>query len=327
MRAMTHRMLTVVFCAALLDGLLACGVPLAPQRPTPTTTPRQIDTSSLTGRIVFDNGHDIYVMNADGTDVRQLTTDPAHEYDPTWAPDGKRIAFRHQAGDASDIYVINPDGAGETDLTRDGGRYIDYAPAWSPDGTAIVWNSDRDHPQSGILHGFLMNPDGLNVRMITDAIYIEYPAWSPDSQQIAFMSPVPFGSDNYEILTIHVDGTSLTRLTDSPGPDGWPAWSPDGKNIVFTSVRDDCRYSHAQDCKTTGDIGPFQTLYAMNADGSGLRRLTHIFGQLSAWSPDGRYQVFNSPGGLYVMKPDGSEVTRLPISGVGGELLFADWRP
>ena len=302
-------------------------VSMTEQSAVPQTTTGQIDVSSLTGRIVFDNFEDIYVMNADGTDVMQLTTDPADEFDPALSPDGKRIAFRHQAGDASDIYVINVDGSGVTNLTADGARFIDYAPAWSPDGTAIVWNSDRDNPQSGILHAFLMNSDGSNVRKITDEIYIEYPAWSPDGKQIAFMSPVPFGSDNYEIFTINVDGTNLTRLTDSPGPDDWPAWSPDGKRIIFTSVRDDCGYSDAQDCKTTGDIGPFHTLYVMNTDGSGQTRLTQIFGQFSAWSPDGKYIVFNSFDGLYVMNPDGSHVTHLPIGGVGGELLFADWKP
>src|SRR5262245_54139986 len=58
------------------------------QSATTQTTMGQIDVSSLTGRIVFDNMKDIYVMNADGTNVQQLTTDPADEYDPTWSPDG-----------------------------------------------------------------------------------------------------------------------------------------------------------------------------------------------------------------------------------------------
>ena len=94
----------------LIVGLTACSstpvVTAPPASNLPTVTPPteftavptvtgQINVSSLTGRIVFDNGKDIYIMNADGTDLMQVTTDPADEYDPTWSPDGKQIAYRH----------------------------------------------------------------------------------------------------------------------------------------------------------------------------------------------------------------------------------------
>src|ERR1041385_7062654 len=58
------------------------------------TTTGQNDVSSLTGRIVFDNFEDIYVMNADGTNVQQLTKNPGQEFDPMWSPDGKQIVYR-----------------------------------------------------------------------------------------------------------------------------------------------------------------------------------------------------------------------------------------
>jgi Tol biopolymer transport system component len=285
----------------------------------PTVTV-QINVSSLTGRIVFDNFEDIYVMNADGTNVQQLTNNPGPEFDPMWSPDGKRIVYRDSRrgpNQDDEIYLMNADGSGQTNLTNNPAN--DWGAAWSPDGTWIAFNSTRagDIPQL-----FVMNADGSGVEQLTEQ-EAEYPAWSPDGSQIVFMSSIP----DYEIYVMNADGSGLTRLTNAPGEDGWPAWSPDGKQIVFESARDDCSISNRPDCGRSGDIGPFFDLWIMNADGSGQTRLTQISGQFSAWSPDGRYIVFNSLGGLYVMRPDGSDITHLPISGVGGDLLFADWKP
>jgi TolB protein len=332
-------MLRWLLASLLLAVLTACGstsiapVPTSALHPTSlpaamaTTQPAAIptvaggiDLSSLTGRIVFDNSEDIYVMNADGTNVQQLTKNPGPEFDPMWSPDGKRIVYRdsHRGPNQDDeIYVMNADGSGQTNLTNNPAN--DWGPAWLPDGTKIAFNSMRTGNKPQV---FVMNADGSGVKQLTEQ-EAEYPTWSPDGSQIAFMSFLP----DYEIYRMNADGSGLTRLTNAPGEDGWPAWSPDGKKIVFESARDDCSISNRPDCGRSGDIGPFFDLWIMNADGSGQTRLTQISGQFSAWSPDGRYIVFNSLGGLYVMRPDGSDITHLPISGVGGDLLFADWKP
>ncbi len=96
-----------------------------------------------------------------------------------------------------------------------------------------------------------------------------------------------------------------------------------GRRILFASVRDDCAYSDEADCKTTGDIGPYHTLYVMNADGSQQTRLSDVFAQIADWSPDGRYVVFGGEAGLGIMRSDGSDVTTLPtgVSSSG----FPDW--
>jgi Tol biopolymer transport system component len=215
---------------------------------------------------------------------------------------------------------MNTDGSGAQNLTNNE-DIADWGPSWSPDGSQIAFNSSRDH--AGRLRGYLMNTDGSNVTMISDEIWIEYPAWSPDGTKIAFMAQTPEGSNNYEIWVINANGTGLVRLTDSPGSDGWPSWSPDGSRIVFSSVRDDCSYSKADDCLTTGDIGPFHTLYVMNADGSGQMRITDVYAQFSDWSPDGQYIVFDGSGELHIIRPDGSGLVSVP-TGLG-YCGFPDW--
>jgi TolB protein len=140
----------------------------------------------------------------------------------------------------------------------------DWGPDWSPDGEWIAWNTAPDTPSYfdlGVIH-----PDGTDRRVIKPGVYVEYPAWSPDGRRIAFMSPGE--ASQYDIFVMNADGTDVRRLTESPADDGWPAWSLDGRQIVFSSVRDDCLYSEAEDCLTTGDIGPWHTLYVMNADGT-----------------------------------------------------------
>ena len=285
-----------------------------------------IDLSKLPGRIAFSagppHGEDVYVIDADGTDLVQVTSDPAADFDPTWSPDGTRIAFRHQPGDdlTTDIHVIAVDGSGERDLTP-GDGVPDWGPTWSPDGSRILWNSD--HGSAHAFRGYLMNPDGSGVSPLGADVWVEYPAWSPDGTKVAFMSQTPEGTENYEIFAANADGTGLRRLTRSPGPDGWPSWSPDGKRLLFSSVRDDCLYSRTPDCKSTGDIGPFQTLYVMNADGSGERRLNEAFAQIADWSPDGRFVVFEGQSGLAVIRADGTDLTGLPTG--TGSAGFPDW--
>lgn len=285
----------------------------------PVVVGEPINVSTLTGRIALSTEDDIYTANADGTELVRVTRKPGPEFDPAWAPDGSRIVYRDSRRGINhddEIFVMNADGTRPRNLTKHPDN--DWGPDWSPDGRTIVFNSDRDGLPMG---GFLVAPDGSNLRRIATDAYVEYPAWSPDGRTIAFM-----GGDSaaeYDIWTVGLDGRHLVQLTDSPGPDGWPAWSPDGTRIAFTSVRDDCAYSNAPDCRTTGDIGPHHDVWVVNADGTGLRRVTPEFGQFVAWSPDGDYLLVSGYD-LYVIRPDGTGRASLDIAGLSGG-LFPEW--
>jgi TolB protein len=280
----------------------------------------RIDPSTLSGRIAFSAAtNDVYVVNADGSELRRLTRTRGWDFDPTWSPDGRRIAFRSHRDGNPEIYVMQADGSAQRNLSRH--HAADWGPAWAPRGTTVAFNSGRG--TTGLMHLFLSPADRSRPRQVRTRIYVEYPDWSPDGKRIAFMSPAPYGTDNYEIYVMDVDGSRVRRLTNSPGPDGWPAWSPDGKTIAFASTRDDCSHSEAKDCRTTGDIGPFEDLYVMNADGSDQRRLTDGFAQFAAWSPDSRYLVY-APG-LHVIRADGSGLVTISVEGLRGEPEMPDW--
>jgi Tol biopolymer transport system component len=294
------------------------GSPIDSREPVLVGEP--IDVATLSGRIVLSTEDDIYTANADGKGLVRVTRLPGPEFDPAWSPDGSRIVYRdsrHGINQNDEIFVVNADGSHSRNLTKDPSN--DWGPDWSPDGRTIVFNSDRDGQPMG---GFLVHPDGSMLHRIATGAWVEYPAWSPDGKQIAFM-----GGDSateYDIWVVDVDGTKLLQLTDSPGPDGWPAWSPDGARIAFTTVRDDCSYSGAPDCRTTGDIGPHHDVWVVNTDGTGLTRVTSEFGQFVTWSPDGRYLLVSGYD-LYVIRPDGTGRASLDVAGLPRGGLFPDW--
>jgi dipeptidyl aminopeptidase/acylaminoacyl peptidase len=105
-------------------------------------------------------------------------------FEPSWSPDGRRIAFARSRGDDdSEIYVMNADGSRQRAITRSDGA--DDEPDWSPLGDKIVFRSRRD----GNSEIYVMNADGSEVTRLTwNEEYDGHPDWSPDGTRIAFAS-------------------------------------------------------------------------------------------------------------------------------------------
>ena len=168
---------------------------------------------------------DIYVMNADGTRTRRLTSTPHDDGNPTWSPDGSRIAFGRGVGD---LYVMNADGTGARAVTK--GRAEETEPAWSPDGEWIAFV--RRTPGTSIRELWLVNPDGSGLRQLTSHGAVSNgPAWSPRGDRIAFATNI--GGTRFDIYSIDVGGKDLRRVTTSAEDSFEPAWAPDG-TIAFT---------------------------------------------------------------------------------------------
>ena len=270
------------------------------QQPNTNTVVSPLGGNWLAFSATRNGNGDIYILNIDGAlqgsgqvAATRLTTNPASDFDPTWSPDGKRIAFRSQRDGNDEIYVMNADGTCQRNLTND--AVNDWSPAWSPDGKHIAFARFFD----GNLFTDLavINVDGSGLQRLTTASG-EYPTWSPDGTRIAFATA---RDGNYEIYIMNADGTDETRLTNNPAYDMSPAWSPDSTHIAFDTQRDSFPPEEV-------GIGPEFEIHLMNPDGSGDTRLTNNTQEdrFPDWGSKDTI-VFAQNGQLVVMRLDGSD--------------------
>lgn len=206
-------------------------------------TDHDVDTSSPAGlffqvdpawspdgtKIAFSSrrsgSHDVYVMNADGTGTRRLTSTSADDLHPTWSPDGRRLAFAR----SGDIVVVDADGSGARSIIASGAE--ESEPAWSPDGRWIAYV--RHVPGAPAREVWLARPDGSGGRRLTRHGAVVYtPAWSPDSARIVFTSNRD--GEVFELYTIGVDGKRLRSVAPTAGDMFEPSWSPDGSRIAYS---------------------------------------------------------------------------------------------
>lgn len=152
---------------------------------------------------------EIYMMNANGSNQVRLTNNTVVDAQPTWSPDGTKIAFSSQRDGLPLIYLMNPDGSNVTNATQST-TFDASDPEWSPDGTAIAFTSyQRVGPQTSADEIFLMNVDGSNIRRCTNTTFDEHElAWQPLGS-----APSP---------------TPTPTPSPSPSPSPTPSWTISG---------------------------------------------------------------------------------------------------
>jgi len=238
---------------------------------TATLEPTILDLV-LSGRIAFystrTGSPDLFLINADGTGLEQLTSWSTDERVPDWSPDGRTLVFYSNNDGDYDLYTLSLSSRAITKLTFNDCN--DYSPQWSPDSKQIVYYSDCD----GNREIYLIHPDGANIQQLTFTtdVYNWFPAWSPDGRQIAFASN---RAGQYDVYAMNLDGSGLQLIITGC----IPAWSPDGLRIAY-----------ATRCDGSGDI------WVINVDGTHDTQLTtDNFGDTGpTWSPDGKGVIFAS---------------------------------
>lgn len=269
---------------------------------TPEAT---VSSGQPSGHIVFtcqiyksQSAEQICIMNADGSDLRQLTQESGlRHYYPSMAPDGGSVVYsQYREDNVYEIYELSLANGVARRLTDRLG--VLNAPEISPDGTTIVfmrWTVASDQYQI-----WLMDRNGGNPRRLFGGIGWD-PTWSPDGTRVLFASDM---DGTVQLYRVEMDGTSLQSISGLPGIRGRSDWSPEGTITTYSGE-------------------PWKReIYIMQADGSGVRQLSPAGGnsQGPSFSPDGQwiaftayFDKFNDIHGceIYIVRIDGSNMLRL----------------
>lgn len=251
---------------------------------------------------------ELFVMDYDGYDPRQLTADGFLNLMPRWSPDRRFLVFTtYRNRNTQDIDMIELATGKRWTLVAQGG--LNITPVLSPDGNSLAYSSSQEgnaelyrldtktkavqrltthaagdlspswspsgrelvftSDRSGGPQIFLMSADGSNVRRLTfEGDYNAAPAWSPRGNWIAYVCRTP--KKEYKLCVITPDGQKRLQLTTGLGVDDSPSWSPDGRHLVFSST-----------------VEGKSQIYMIDADGKDLERITFTGTHNSApsWSP------------------------------------------
>jgi tol-pal system beta propeller repeat protein TolB len=232
---------------------------------------------SARGGIAFSeapSGEDdakLFIVKPDGSEEREVRTRISHLFQPTWAPDARKIALVRLG---SGIYIVDLRTRSERRLSST--SEADGAPAWSHDGKTIVFERQLTATNWEL---YRVDATGGNLKRLTrDALQQTNPNWSPDGSRLVFSEQQRNG--NWVVFSMKIDGSDRKRLTDERISSQQPSWSPDGERIAFIVQE-----------------GERASVTVIDADGGNAERITPRFlvaASHPAWSPDSKKIAFGA---------------------------------
>jgi TolB protein len=270
---------------------------------TDTPIPTVNAPDGLGGRIVFtctraDLNQLCMVIPTGVGGVARLTGETAHDYYPSFSPDGKTILFASNRDGNFDLYMKQLDGDILTQLTNDIGEVS--SASFSPDGKQIVFSNSVDGKPSSL---WTVDREGKHLLMLYEGEgNIASPVWSPNGKSIAFAMSRPLALETYEVFIFDMETKNIAPVTKGHlnNTGGSVDWSPDGRFLLLFAGK-------------PGD----NNIYSLELVSGEIKQLTDGGNNAApSWSPDGRWIVFNSMrasenANIFIMRPDGSDVRQL----------------
>jgi TolB protein len=273
---MGYRIAFIRPSSALFTLLLSvCALSQSPFNLTNHRAEDRYPSFSPDGRsILFEsdrNGNwDIFLINEDGSDLRQITTASSNERFPAWHPKGTEIVFQSDKGGSVELFTMTHDGSDWKQITRREGA--EMFPAWSPDGKFISFTQDVGSNNFDI---FLLDLKAGQVRdLITGPGRHVWSRWSPNGKFIAYHWRNDTTDRQDEIYVYDVRKQTAERITRRSGHDFCPAWSRNGRNMAFAAT----------------DENGGQTITVTDLKGKVIAQLGNGLPRVSepSWSPNGK---------------------------------------
>ncbi len=207
----------------------------------------------------YDENMDLFVADADGSNLRRITTERGYDAEGNFSPDGTQVVFSsmrsaydHELSEAekahlkdnaswfADIYIMNADGSNVRQLTTSPG--YDGGPFFSPDGERIIWRRFSEDGRTA--DAYTMALDGTDEVRLTDMGFMSWaPYYHPSSEYVIFNTN-KFGHRNFELFIVDVKGEKEpVRVTFTDGFDGLAVFLPNGNQLTWTSSRDEHKKS------------------------------------------------------------------------------------